>query len=161
MSRLKEIEIKYEIRELKSSDISDILAIESDSFPDPWPESAFEEIIRQPGHGGLVVESELKLVAYACYLIIEHESHLTNLAVVHSFRRKSIASGLLERILDIARKKGCEHILLEVRPQNKSAIAFYENAGFKLLYCRPNYYRNPVEDALVMVYYFSEENVSS
>ena len=156
MSRLKEIEIKYEIRELKSSDISDILAIESDSFPDPWPKSAFEEIIRQPGHGGLVVESDLKLVAYACYLIIEHESHLTNLAVVHSFRRKSIASGLLERILDIVRKKGCEHILLEVRPQNKSAIAFYENAGFELLYSRPNYYRNPVEDAQVLVYYFNE-----
>ncbi|MCH7689879.1 MAG: ribosomal protein S18-alanine N-acetyltransferase [candidate division Zixibacteria bacterium] len=156
MSRLKEIEIKYEIRELKSSDISDILAIESDSFPDPWPKSAFEEIIRQPGHGGLVVVSDLKLVAYACYLIIEHESHLTNLAVVHSFRRKSIASGLLERILDIVRKKGCEHILLEVRPQNKSAIAFYENAGFELLYSRPNYYRNPVEDAQVMVYYFNE-----
>ncbi len=156
MSRLKEIEIKYEIRELKSSDISDILAIESDSFPDPWPKTAFEEIIRQPGHGGLVVVSDLKLVAYACYLIIEHESHLTNLAVVHSFRRKSIASGLLEHILDIVRKKGCEHILLEVRPQNKSAIAFYENAGFKLLYSRPNYYRNPVEDAQVMVYYFNE-----
>jgi len=156
LSRLKEIEIKYEIRELKSSDISDILAIEEISFPDPWPKTAFEEIIRQPGHGGIVVVSDSKLVAYACYLIIEHESHLTNLAVTDSYRRKSVASRLLEYILDIARNKGCEHILLEVRPQNKSAIAFYENAGFKLLYCRPNYYRNPVEDALVMVYYFNE-----
>lgn len=155
MSRLKQIEIKYEIRGLKSSDISDILAIESDSFPDPWPKTAFEEIIRQPGHGGIVVVSDSRLVAYACYLIIEYESHLTNLAVANSYRRKSIASGLLERILDIARKKGCEHILLEVRPQNKSAIAFYENAGFKLLYSRPKYYRDPVEDALVMVYYFN------
>ena len=86
---------------------------------------------------------------------------MTNLAVADSYRRKSVASRLLEYILDIARNKGCEHILLEVRPQNKDAIAFYENAGFKLLYCRPNYYRNPVEDALVMVYYFNEENVSS
>ena len=156
MSRLKQIEIKYEIRGLKSSDISKIMTIENESFPDPWPKTAFEEIIRQPGHGGIVVVSDLRLVAYACYLIIERESHLTNLAVDHSCRRKSIASGLLKRILDIAKKKGCEHILLEVRPQNKIAIAFYENAGFKLLYNRPSYYRNPVEDALVMVYYFNE-----
>jgi len=156
LSRLKEIEIKYEIRELKFSDISDILAIEEVSFPDPWPKLAFEEIIRQPGHGGIVAVSDSKLVAYGCYLIIEHESHLTNLAVAKSFRRKSVASRLLDDILDIALKKGCEHILLEVRPQNKSAIEFYENAGFKLLYSRPNYYRNPVEDALVMVYYFNE-----
>jgi len=156
LSRLKQVEIEYEIRGLKSSDISDILAIENESFPDPWPKTAFEEIIRQPGHGGIVVVSDLRLVAYACYLIIEHESHLTNLAVDYSYRRKSIASGLLKRILDIAKKKGCEHILLEVRPENKGAIAFYENAGFKMLYSRPNYYRNPVEDALVMVYYFNE-----
>ncbi len=156
MSRLKEIEIKYEIRELKSSDISEIMAIENVGFPDPWPIKAFEEIIRQPGHGGIVAVSDSKVVAYACYLLIEHESHLTNLAVADSYRRKSVASGMLEHILDIAKNKGCEHILLEVRPQNKSAIAFYENAGFKLLYSRPNYYRNPVEDAQVMVYYFNE-----
>ncbi len=154
MSRLTEMKVKYDIRRLEHSDISDILAIENESFPDPWPEIAFREIIEQSGHGGIVAECEAKIVAYACYLIIEQEAHVTNLAVSHPFRRKSVATGILEHILGIAQKKGCKHILLEVRPQNESAIAFYENAGFKLLYRRPNYYHNPVEDALVMVYYF-------
>ena len=154
MSRLKEIKVKYDIRKLGHSDIGDILAIESESFPDPWPKVAFEEIIEQPRHEGIVVECKAKIVAYGCYLIIEHEAHLTNLAVSHPFRRKSVATGILEHILGIVQKKGCEHILLEVRPDNESAIAFYENAGFELLYRRPNYYHNPVEDALVMVYYF-------
>jgi ribosomal-protein-alanine N-acetyltransferase len=99
---------------------------------------------------------ENKIAAYGCYLIITTEAHLTNLAVAPEFRRKSVARQLLGEILEIARRKECEYILLEVRPRNESAISFYEQAGFKLLYRRPRYYRNPVEDALVMVYYFPD-----
>ena len=148
--------LKLNIRPMKSSDIEKIIAIEKDCFPDPWPRSAFESIIDSPDHGARVTLFENKIVAYSCYLIIANEAHLTNLAVAPEFRRKSVARLLLAEILEIAQRKECEYILLEVRPRNESAISFYEQAGFKLLYRRPRYYRNPVEDALVMVYYFPD-----
>ena len=148
--------LKLTIRPMKSSDIEKVVAIEKSCFPDPWPRSAFESIIDSPDHGARVTVIENKIVAYGCYLIITTEAHLTNLAVAPEFRRKSVARQLLGEILEIARRKECEYILLEVRPRNESAISFYEQAGFKLLYRRPRYYRNPVEDALVMVYYFPD-----
>ncbi len=157
MSKTATKGLKTTVRPLKSGDIEKIIAIEKACFQDPWPRSAFESIIDSPDHGARVAVFEnKKIVAYGCYLIIANEAHLTNLAVSPEFRRKSVARVLLSEIMEIARRKECEYILLEVRPRNESAIAFYENSGFKLLYRRPRYYRNPVEDALVMVYYFPE-----
>jgi ribosomal-protein-alanine N-acetyltransferase len=40
---------------------------------------------------------------------------------------------------------------LEVRKSNNGAISFYNKYGFDILYERKGYYRNPPEDALVMV----------
>jgi ribosomal protein S18 acetylase RimI-like enzyme len=37
------------------------------------------------------------------------------------------------------------------------ARAFYEHFGFTLLHRRPNYYRHPVEDALVLVRYLKRD----
>lgn len=156
MSKAATKVLKPIVRPLKSGDIEKIIAIEKECFPDPWPRSAFENIVDSPDHGARVAVYDNKIVAYGCYLIIVNEAHLTNLAVTSEFRRKAVGREVLSEIMEIARRKECEYILLEVRPRNESAIAFYEKAGFKLLYRRPRYYRNPVEDALVMVYYFPD-----
>lgn len=147
---------EFRIRHMTEADVDEVTSIEKECFPDPWPRSAFKDIIDSSDHGAFVAVVDEGLVGYGCYLIIANEAHLTNLAVRPDYRRKSAARRLLGYIMEIARRKNCEYILLEVRPQNESAVAFYEKAGFKLLYRRPRYYRNPVEDALVMVYYFPE-----
>lgn len=156
MSAIRAKQTQYDCRPMKSKDLIEIASIEKLCFPDPWPRSAFQEIIDNRDHGALVAENESGIIAYGCYLIISPEAHLTNLAVRPEFQRRAVATDLLNRILDITNKRKCEYIILEVRPTNDSAIAFYEQAGFKLLYRRPRYYRNPVEDALVMVYYFNQ-----
>ncbi|MGH8016569.1 MAG: ribosomal protein S18-alanine N-acetyltransferase [Candidatus Zixiibacteriota bacterium] len=156
MKNVKTEKIEIRLRLMTLTDVDKVVGIEKECFPDPWPRSAFEDIVKSPDHGGLVAVMDDKIIGYGCYLIIVNEAHLTNLAVKPDFRRKSVAGRLLSYIMEIANRKGCEYILLEVRPRNESAVAFYEKAGFKLLYRRPRYYRNPVEDALVMVYYFPE-----
>ena len=153
-TEIKKLDLR--VRLMTPADVGKVLNIEQSCFPDPWPRSAFEDIIKSRDHGALVATNSKQVIAYGCYLIISTEAHLTNLAVSPDFRRKSVAAQILQEILGIANRKKCEYILLEVRPRNESAIAFYEKAGFKLLYRRPRYYRNPVEDALVMVYYFVE-----
>lgn len=155
MSKVETDKVNISIKSMRIADIDRVLGIEKDCFPDPWPRSAFEDIVKSRDHGAVVAVADVKLIAYGCYLIVGPEAHLTNLAVSPKFRRKRVAGQILAHILEVAQRKECEYILLEVRPRNESARAFYENAGFKLLYRRPRYYRNPVEDALVMVYYFS------
>ena len=80
------------------------------------------------------------------------EWELENMAVLPAFRRLGAGSALLTTLMAEARSAGAERILLEVRPSNRPAIHLYEQGGFALLARRPGYYRDPVEDALVMVH---------
>ncbi|HWR83021.1 MAG TPA: ribosomal protein S18-alanine N-acetyltransferase [Candidatus Deferrimicrobium sp.] len=144
-----------QIRQMAEADLREVLSLERQTFSDPWPQSAFEEQLSGGGWGALVALAQRQIIGYACYLIVDCEAHITNLAVHPDFRRKSVASRLLENILQLVQQRGCEYLLLEVRPGNEGARAFYERHGFTTLYRRRQYYRSPVEDALVLVRYLS------
>ena len=66
-------------------------------------------------------------------------------------RRRGIAAVLLEGFMAEARARGAEQMLLEVRESNIPAIRLYERYGFTAYNKRKNYYRNPAEDAVLMV----------
>jgi ribosomal-protein-alanine N-acetyltransferase len=142
---------------MTEADLPVVLKLENEIFSDPWPKSAFWDQLQDDGWGAIVAECEGRVIGYACYMIVEPESHITNLAVEPDFRRKSVAKRLVDHIFTIAREHHCEYLILEVRPSNAGARAFYEKLGFRFLYKRPNYYRRPVEDALVLVYYFDDD----
>jgi ribosomal-protein-alanine N-acetyltransferase len=131
-------------------DISSVMKLEKAMFPDPWSPAAFKEQIEGEGWGAIVAECDGQIIGYACYYIVSGESHLTNIGVDPKYRRKSVAKQLLDNILQVVTESNCEYIFLEVRPSNHGAVAFYECFHFDILYRRPNYYREPVEDALVM-----------
>ena len=145
------------IRPLVKSDLVRILPLERASFTDAWPHSFFREVLAEPGAHALVAEVGQELVGYAMFLMDPPESHLINLAVAPAFRRKSVASQLLAHILMTVTGACCDHVMLEVRPGNAGAIAFYHRHGFRLAYRLEEYYRSPVEDALVMVRYLDGE----
>lgn len=144
---------KLIIRPMEVADIDRVLQLEKEIFPDPWPRTAFVEQLSGPYWGAFVGEEDATVIGYACYMIVADESHLTNIAIAPGYRRKSVAKLLLDRILQVVRGHECTLLLLEVRPSNAEARAFYDKHGFAPLYRRPNYYRRPVEDAIVMVRY--------
>ena len=50
----------------------------------------------------------------------------------------------------MAHNEGAESVSLEVRPSNTAAIALYNSMGFEEVGLRKNFYRDPVEDALIL-----------
>lgn len=142
---------------MTDEDIARVLVLEEQIFPDPWPRSVFDEIIDDATWGKVVVDVDGKIIGYAAYMIDGHESRLANIAVTPSWRRKSVAKQLLRYILETVTESGCKLVLLEVRPSNVQARELYGEFGFRDLYQKPNYYRRPVEDALVMVRYLEDE----
>ena len=62
----------------------------------------------------------------------------------------SVGRALLCSALDNASARGARLAVLEVRAGNLAARSMYERVGFKVVGERRNYYRQPVEDALVM-----------
>ena len=78
------------------------------------------------------------------------EAEILNLAVMTDQRRKAIGRRLMETALQVAKERGATRVFLEVRESNAGARAFYSRLGFSQNGRRPNYYRDPQEDALLL-----------
>ena len=89
------------------------------------------------------------------------EFEILNLAVAVEHRRRGVATALVKAALEYARKKGAIQTFLEVRASNEGGIALYAGFGFKPLGRRPNYYRHPIEDAVLLVLHNAETNVQA
>ncbi len=73
-----------------------------------------------------------------------------NVAVAPDFRRRGIASALLERLFDATATRPARGYTLEVRVSNTGAIRLYEQLGFEARGVRRGYYTDNREDALIM-----------
>ena len=75
---------------------------------------------------------------------------ILTVATAPEYRRKGIARKLLTEFFILIPDE-TETIALEVRQSNTAAIALYESFGFEKAGVRKRFYRDPVEDADIMV----------
>ena len=87
----------------------------------------------------------------------QDEAEILRIAVDPDKRRRHIGSELLEEMLDYGDNEGYISFFLEVRQSNAAARGLYEESGFELIGRRVDYYKDPVEDALIMELVFTEE----
>lgn len=88
---------------------------------------------------------------------VADEFEILNLAVAKAFRRRGIATQLVSATLNEAAVAHARQVFLEVRASNQGAIALYMRLGFRVCGRRPNYYRDPLEDALLLVWHNAEK----
>jgi ribosomal-protein-alanine N-acetyltransferase len=142
---------KLIIRDMQEDDISAILEIEQISFSTPWSKESFlNEIYKKYAFSKVAVFEE-NIIGYICANYLYHESHILNLAVHPDFRRRGVATILMNEAIRELKEKGCVFMYLEVRISNTGAHRFYERFGFKTETIRKKYYGNPDEDALLMM----------
>jgi ribosomal-protein-alanine N-acetyltransferase len=139
------------IRPAERADLLEVYRIESDSFPQPWPFSAFEQFLNTPGF--LVAEEG----AVRGYIVADTVSgrgfpmgHIKDLAVHEQHRGRGIGSGLLQRAIGRLDADGVRAIKLEVRESNDPAISLYRSFGFEHRKTLESYYDDG-EDALLLV----------
>jgi ribosomal-protein-alanine N-acetyltransferase len=142
---------KLIIRDIKEDDIPAILGIEQISFSTPWPKESFlYEMYKKYAYSRVAVfDGDVIGYVFANYLL--HESQILNLAVHPDFRRRGVATVLMNEAIRELKKRGCVFMYLKVRASNTGAQKFYELFGFKVETIRKKYYDNPDEDALMMM----------
>ncbi len=139
-----------EILQMTPAHIAMIAALEEMAFHDPWPESAIRSELENPLSYWLVAMDGDMLAGYVGSQSVMGEADMMNIAVTPAYRRKGVAEGLILRLLkDLAAQK-VHSLTLEVRVSNLPAICLYRKLGFLEVGCRPNYYRNPKENALIL-----------
>ncbi len=110
-----------------------------------------EEIINnKSNHKVFIAERGGNVAGFLILSSVMDEAEIIEVAVAENFRRNGIASGLMSEIFDWCLKNGITQIFLEVRESNFPARECYRKFGFSENGCRKNYYRNPVENALLM-----------
>ncbi|MCB9786942.1 MAG: ribosomal protein S18-alanine N-acetyltransferase [Deltaproteobacteria bacterium] len=139
---------------MTAEDLDEILAVESRSFEDPWPEEVFRAELRHCWSHCHVLRSDEDnaLLGYIVFWSVADEVHLLNIAVDPTRRHHHHGRMLVDFMLDFARAEKARFVTLEVRRSNVAAIGLYESGGFKQVGVRPKYYSNNGEDAILMLY---------
>ena len=143
-----------EIRRLSLQDLDAIVEIENAVYPTPWSRSMFAGELAKPSSICLgAFEAEGEEGALVGYLVVSRYVdawHVMNVAVSPSYRRRGIATALLDRLFELTAGDGRRGYTLEVRVSNRHAIELYERLGFKARGIRRGYYTDNREDALIM-----------
>lgn len=140
----------YRIRPAAPADAAALVSIERRCFSDPWSEGSFREALTSPWTFGLVAQTSRGLAGYFIGRETAGMGEVLNLAVAPEFRRRGVASALLESGLAAFRRRKADEVFLEVRESNITAQALYVGRGFRPVGQRAGYYRHPKEDALVL-----------
>jgi ribosomal-protein-alanine N-acetyltransferase len=143
--------MSIELRRLEPRDLDTVEEIERASYPTPWSRSMFVAELRKPSSLALgACSPEGDLVGYAFISRYVDAWHVMNVAVATDFRRRGIATLLLERLFEETATDPQRGYTLEVRVSNSHAIRLYEQLGFESRGIRRGYYTDNREDALIM-----------
>jgi ribosomal-protein-alanine N-acetyltransferase len=138
-------------RDASANDLDAIAALERAAFPVPWKQEYFEvEIGAAHRFNRVAVGPKGDLAGYVFCAFAAGELHVNKIAVNERYRRRGIASLLMDEVLGFAGTTRVEEVYLEVRVSNRPARAFYANLGFREAGRRNRYYLDG-EDALVLV----------
>jgi [ribosomal protein S18]-alanine N-acetyltransferase len=133
-------------------ELGDIIELERASFSDPWSEASFAAVLNEPAafFSAARDSASSRVAGYVVAWFAADEGEIANLAVRQPTRRRGIGAALLDAALDEGRRRGAQSIYLEVRDSNAAARALYASRDFAEVGRRRNYYRKPVEDAIVL-----------
>lgn len=126
--------------------ICSIAKIENVCFSHPWSEESIKESLSNPNSRFYVAIIDGVVAGYMGLQIFSGEGYVTNVATLPKYRKKGVAKALISEAL----KNEMDFISLEVRESNYSAISLYEKFDFLNVGVRPNFYRDPDENAIIM-----------
>lgn len=133
-----------------SNDLAALLELET-CFEQRWSEESWRAELDGTDRFVAVVRDAGRVVAAACFHIVDETADLDRIVVAPARRRQGLAAKLMEAGLDWAAAQGATKVLLEVEQHNEAAIELYRRYCFAQIAVRKNYYGQG-KDALVMMH---------
>lgn len=139
-----------ELLKMDENHVKQVVKLEEICFADPWSENSIASELKNPLSLWLVAVEQGRLAGYIGSQSVEGEADMMNVAVHPDFRRQGVGKQLILALIQELKARNVHCLTLEVRASNETAISLYEKLGFEQIGRRPNYYRHPKEDALIM-----------
>lgn len=132
------------IRDCTPADLLPVVAIEQQSFDNPYPLYVFKKYLRATF---LVAEDRKTIKGYVIAVRFGAKTFIFSLAVHPKHRRKGCGAALVQAVMQRLPSAVLE---IQVRPSNTVALQFYPTLGFERQCVLPHYYANG-EDAIIMI----------
>ncbi|HKO03502.1 MAG TPA: ribosomal protein S18-alanine N-acetyltransferase [Candidatus Acidoferrales bacterium] len=139
------------IRRMEERDLDSVEAIETAARP--WAAHWTREAYFAPADMAMcawVADHAGEIAGFVLARYAGGEMEILNLAVARDARRKGTGRALVRAAINQGAARGAARAFLEVRESNAAALAFYASLGFAPAGRRSGYYRDPVEDALLL-----------
>jgi len=140
----------WTLARLSREHLGEVAELERLCFSEPWSEKSLELLLSDAAIG-FVCLRDGHVIAYGGMLWAPDEGQITNVAVHPDARRCGCARAILAALTEAARSHDAAQIALEVRESNLAAIALYKQDGYLTVGKRKHFYRDPREDALIMI----------
>ena len=138
------------IRKCKKDDLKELIKIEKQSFPSPYPDDLMKYFVKNKNSISLVAEIENEIIGYIFAVLKKgDDGHIVSIAVAPSHKRNKIGGALLNQVIKIFKLNSANKVVLEVRTTNDDAISFYKKFGFEIKGTLKDYYDGR-EDAYKM-----------
>ncbi|PKO07293.1 MAG: ribosomal-protein-alanine N-acetyltransferase [Chloroflexi bacterium HGW-Chloroflexi-3] len=142
-------------RQMELEDLETVKSIDKLTFPNPWPENAFQYELEKNTNARLWVGEiqdgeKSTIVALAVIWIILDEAHIGTIAIHPEFQKRGLGQQFLAYICKQLISEKITKIFLEVRQSNSAAIHLYQKFGFTIDGERKHYYRDNNETAILM-----------
>ena len=146
------------IRAMAWRDLDSVLAIAASLATAPrWMRTAYEVAISggdAPRRIALVAERAGErageVIGFVVARVVGPVAEIETIAIAGNAQGCGFGSSLLLAALGELRLTGAEEVELEVRSSNRAALRMYERVGFREVGRRREYYREPVEDAVLL-----------
>lgn len=143
-------EVVFTIEAATEENIAEIAKIEAECFSEPWSEKSFRDALRlSSAEIYVAIDGKMDVIGYFVLYYASDQGELQNIAVCPGYRGYGIGSRLMEKLISESLRLGMSQVYLEVRSSNEPAKELYRKYGFLPTGIRKNFYRFPVEDAIV------------
>ncbi len=145
------------IRRARHSDLAQVVAIERESFPDPWDAEVMTDALTYFPTTFFVALSGGEVAGFVIGGFEDTGElmygHICNLATARRFRRLGVGRLLVAREEQQFALELAAGVQLEVRRSNQVGQEFYRRLGYQEAFVIAGYYANG-EDAIVMMKWF-------
>jgi ribosomal-protein-alanine N-acetyltransferase len=171
---------RYQVRAMTEADILQVAAIEHESFPTTWPQTAYRRelanhlaryvVVVDRSHPPVLDEDQPErrsffgifkrrnpaaattdfIAGYVGVWLMVDQAHIVAIAVRETYRGLGLGEVLLAEAVDLAIENRQESVTLEVRKSNLLAQRLYEKYRFLKVGLRKRYYSDNHEDAVIM-----------
>lgn len=113
-------------------------------------EGAWRRLLKDPARRAWVAEADGRVVGLVAVALAADVVEIEHLAVAPEARRQGFGTALVAHVLNAAAARGASEVHLDVRRRNRAGRRLYARLGFEEVGTRPQYYRAPADDALLL-----------